>query len=330
MHRPRQRRRLIIFILATAVSVLACQPVGAGPPTDRLREFFADVNAVLADPTMEDRPLERVAQIRRLVSEVADMESAAATALGPDWGDRTTAERDEFIDLFSELLERAYVGRLAGAVRITGGITMRYEAESADASSAAVTAALRGLGGKDAQVEYRLTARDGRWRVRDIALDGVSVVENYRAQFRRLRQHDTYDAVVTAMRGKIAGESLMFAGSPRRPSTRTAAAPVAADLPASAREVTGGVWRPAAPAPVVRKSVAHAADVRVKTVAPPRSQDRVTMVAQVVARSAPPMPPLRTESTHAVAAATMPSSLIVGALALGVAAIGGAIRVRSR
>jgi phospholipid transport system substrate-binding protein len=199
-----------------AVVLLAWAPASAGPPTERLRGFFSHVNTVLTDPATEQQPLERVARIRRLVADLTDIPSAAALALGPQWAVRTPAEREEFTELFAELLERAYVGRLAGAVRATGVVTLKYVDEVVDGDTATVITAVGGTAG---HVEYLMTLRGGRWQVRDIVLDGVSVVHNYRAQFRRLLQQESYTAVVTAMRTKLAGESLLFAGLPRRATT---------------------------------------------------------------------------------------------------------------
>src|SRR5438105_959151 len=110
------------LVSAVAFVLLGTAPATAGAPTERLRGFFTQANAVLADSSTEQQPLERVTRIRRLVAEIVDFPSAAAAALGPEWAARTAVEREEFVDLFAELLERAYVGRLAGAVRSTGGL----------------------------------------------------------------------------------------------------------------------------------------------------------------------------------------------------------------
>ncbi len=235
------RRRALTAVLATALGLLACPPAWAGPPTDRLRDFFAKVNAILADPTIEDQPLERVARVRRLVADVADMTAASAAALGPEWETKNPAERDEFTTLFAEVLERAYVGRLAGAVRATGGLTMTYRDEVLAGSEATVKTALRGRGGHDLRVEYLMTLRGGRWRVRDIVVDGVSTVENYHAQFRRLRQQGSYVALVAQMRDKLTEESLMFTRV-ERPT------PAIASMPSADREIAAAP--PAAPEPV--------------------------------------------------------------------------------
>jgi len=145
----RHRRRTLTAFALTAAVVLCAGPVFAGPPTDRLREFFARVNAILEDPATADRPLERVTTVRRLVAEIADMGSAAAAALGAEWATKSAAEREEFIALFAEVLERAYVGRLAGAVRAAGGVVLTYRDEVVAGDEASVVTALRGHGGHD-------------------------------------------------------------------------------------------------------------------------------------------------------------------------------------
>jgi phospholipid transport system substrate-binding protein len=282
-----RRSRIVAALTPIAAALLAWTPASAGPPTERLRGFFSSVNAVLADPTTEQQPLERVARIRRIVAEITDIPSAAAAALGPEWAARSPAEREEFAELFAELLERAYVGRLAGAVRVTGSVTLKYVDEVVDGDTATVTTAVLGT---DGHVQYRMTLRGGRWQVRDIVLDGVSVVDNYRAQFKRLLQQDRYPAVVSAMRAKLAAESLLFAGLPRRTTTIVTTPPrpegeavVASTSPAEAP-------LPPPPPPRVEpptRSKARPANV----VAPPPRRPTTALVAAASPAVVVPPPP---------------------------------------
>jgi len=217
----------------------------------------------------------------------SDLPSAAAGALGPEWATRTAAERDEFVGLFADLLERAYVGRLAGAVRATGRVSITYVAEAIDGELATVMTTL--VGGKGGQVEYRMSLHDGRWQVRDIVVDGVSVVENYRAQFARVLQRDSYGAAVKAMRAKLADESLMFAALPPRapvlPIVRAEDAPAPALPPAIVAE---------RPKPVAAPAVAP--------VVPRRPAARVQPVAAVAATQ-----PLRVVTLTALEAPELPA-----------------------
>ena len=195
---------------ALALVLLGTPPASAGP-TERLRDFFAAVNTILADPEIEDEPLERVARIRGLVAEIADVNEAAAVALGREWRARSPAERDEFVAIFAELLERAYVGRLAGTARVSNGVQIAYLGESVAGDEATVQTTLGARDGGMAVVDYRMVSRQGRWRVRDLVLDGVSIVENYRAQFRRILRQVSYPGLLGKVKAKLGEASIMFA-----------------------------------------------------------------------------------------------------------------------
>jgi phospholipid transport system substrate-binding protein len=319
-------RPLATLALPVAVVLLAWTPASAGPPTERLRGFFNHVNAVLTDPATEHQPLERIARVRRLVADLTDIPSAAALALGPEWAVRTPAEREEFTELFAELLERAYIGRLAGAARVTGVITLRYVDEVVGGDTATVITAVGGTAG---HVEYLMTLRGGRWQVRDIVLDGVSVVHNYRAQFRRLLQQQPYAAVVTAMRTKLAGESLLFAGlPPRAPTIVSTPGPegqaVAASPPAPV-EAPPPPPPPPAPEPPVRSAARPAKAIRSALSTPaPRPATALVVASNIVvpsparAISVPAPAPEPAETSVGVALAALLLALAsLGALAYG-------------
>jgi phospholipid transport system substrate-binding protein len=336
----RHRQRVLTGFFLSALALCASSPAFAGPPTDRLREFFAKVNAILADPSTSDQPLERVVRVRRLVAEIADMPAAAAAALGSEWDARTLSERDEFITLFAEVLERAYVARLAGAVRTTGSVVMTYGDEVVTGNDARVMTALRGHG-PDLRVEYRMTLRGGRWRVRDIAIDGVSTVENYRAQFARLMQQGGYAGVVRQLRAKLGEETLLFAKSERPApaivSTPPADQQVAAVVPPElVRRVAPPRRRGRPPVePVVPGPLPSAHAERVEPLPSPSAPR-----AEPVARPGPPAVVAVSKAAivarepeapaPAVAAVHEPSalSIILGALLLGAAGAGSATVVR--
>jgi phospholipid transport system substrate-binding protein len=231
------------FALGITLVLLACPPVLAGPPTDRLRDFFAEVNAILADPMVQERPLEGVARVRPLVAELSDVGAAAAAALGPRWYAQTPAEREEFTDLFAELLERAYVGRLAGTARLTDGMQVLFLDEILADGEATVVTAIGARYGRDVVVEYRMANRHGRWLVRDVVLDGVSIVANYYAQFKRLLHRGSYAELVSRLQAKLEEKSLIFArAEPRVPAAMPAVVTllevkIVASRPTAARAV---------------------------------------------------------------------------------------------
>ena len=345
MRRAPRTRFLLAAVGLTGLFWLAATPVFAGPATDRLREFFSTVNAVLVDPAIQSKPLEKVARIKRLVTDVADVRGAAAAVLDREWQARTPAEREEFTRLFAEFLERGMVARLAGTVSPVNGMIMTWRGETQAGDEARVTTMVESRDGRKILVEYRMYERRGRWLVRDVVVDGISTIDNYRAQFRRVLRQGSYAALIGQLRAKLGEDGLMFA----QPSHVPTPAEVAASRPSPAPRVaarapsSGPVARAAAPPiavapPVVKAntpavvkagtpSVAKRSTPTVaKAAAPPAIPPRTVRLAM-----APVVPPpadvLSPLSTADMTVEALPSALL---LMLGLAGVSAAVYLRRR
>lgn len=144
----------------------------------------------------------RRAQIRSIADELFDFEEVSRRALSVHWAARTPAERAEFIPLFTDLLERAYMGRIESYA----GEKIVYTAEKIDGDFAVVRSRIVPKRRSDARLretglEYRLIKKDGRWKVYDVIIDGVSFVSTYRSQFDRIIKASSYQMLVERLRG---------------------------------------------------------------------------------------------------------------------------------
>ena len=207
------------------------QPAWATSPAGTLEAFFARTNTVLrsVDPA---HGLETPRQaIRDLVNEVFDFRAAAAVALGPVWLSRVPEDRDEFTRLFAIFLERGFVAMVGSKAGVAGGMNIRYLGESIDGESAGVATTLLTRGGQELPVDFWMVRRGDRWKVRDVVVDGVSLVMNYRAQFARVLAAHPYAELVARMQAQTPSEPSQAASLPAQspPSTQTAA--VGAQLP---------------------------------------------------------------------------------------------------
>ena len=150
----------------------------------------------------------RRAHIRAVAEELFDFEEVSRRALSVHWASRTPAERTEFVGLFTDLLERAYVGR----IEAYAGEKIVYPAEKIDGDFAIVRSRiLPRRRAADARVtetglEYRLHRKDGRWKVYDVLIDGVSFVSTYRSQFDRIIKASSYSMLVDRLRGPEAAK----------------------------------------------------------------------------------------------------------------------------
>ena len=181
--------------IAAALLLLAGAPAWAGP-TDQLREYTDQVIKVLDDPSMARQ--DRRAAVRKIAHEAFDVAETAQRVLARHWQARTQAEREEFTQLFADLLERTYIARMDEY----GGERIRYVSESIDGKLASVRARITTRNGTEVAVESRMSLRGDRWLIYDVLIENVSLVANYRSQFDRIVRSSSYEELVRRLKTK--------------------------------------------------------------------------------------------------------------------------------
>jgi phospholipid transport system substrate-binding protein len=193
-----------VRMLALAVTAAVLTSGGAawaGAPTDQLRGRIDRVLRVLEDPALkqEGRVGERRAAVRTIANEIFDFRELSQRALARHWPARTPAERDEFVALFADLLERSYISKIE---LYSGGDRIQFTGESAEGDQATVRTRIVTKSGTEVPVDYRLHRVADRWMVYDVAIEGVSLVANYRAQFNRIIQTSSYKELIAKLSAK--------------------------------------------------------------------------------------------------------------------------------
>src|SRR5262245_52880800 len=187
------RRALALMLIPLCLAATA----QASPAGD---QFRADLNRVLKvlDETGGQAPEARRAALRTVAEPVFDWRERASRALAVHWQGRTAAERTEFTRLFSDLIERAYVNK----VEHYSGEAVKFVGDRAEGSLAVVQTRLVPAKGPEIPIDYRLIEKDGRWRVYDVVIEGVSMVANYRTQFDRVIRSSSYAELVKRLKDK--------------------------------------------------------------------------------------------------------------------------------
>jgi phospholipid transport system substrate-binding protein len=189
------------LLLVVALAAIAARPAGAGVPGDQLKTQIDRVLKALEDPDLkkDGRVKDRRAAVRRIANDIFDFEETARRSLGRHWQARTAAERDQFVQLFSDLLERSYISK----VEMYGGEKIQYLGDAVDGEQARVQTKLLTKSSSDIPIEYRMHRKTGdRWLVYDVVIEGVSLVANYRTQFNKIIQTSSYQELVKKMKTK--------------------------------------------------------------------------------------------------------------------------------
>ena len=181
---------MLLFVLGSA------HAASAGPPTDQLRDGIGRLVKTLKDPALsgDQKVNERRAAISKSADEIFDFTETSKRALGPHWAQRTPAEREYFVRLFTGLLERTYLTKVNQS-----NLEMTFQGDTVHGNQAVVRTTL--VLGKDREVSlnYRMHRTEDRWQAYDLNVDGVSLVGNYRTQFDRIIRSESYEALVARL-----------------------------------------------------------------------------------------------------------------------------------
>ena len=193
-------RDIVSFLVIIGVAV----PVLAGEPTDQIRQTTDKILSIVKDPALKSpsKAQERRGLIRKAVDERFDWEEMARRSLGRYWPQRTAEEKKEFVRLFSDLVERTYMGK----VEDYSGEKVRYEGETIDGNYAVVKVNILTQKNKDISIDYRLQKEGSEWLVYDVSIEGVSLVNNYRSQFNSIILQSSYENLIKKMKAKVALE----------------------------------------------------------------------------------------------------------------------------
>jgi phospholipid transport system substrate-binding protein len=186
----------LIFILLIALPL----NLYAGPPTDAVKGEVDKIISKLRDPAFKQKSKEeKIAGIREIINQIFDWNELSKRTLGRNWKKFNDAQKKEFTDLFSSLLEGVYADRLLAysdeKVIFDKETELRkgqFEVQSYIATS----------DGKKIPLYYRMVEKQGKWRVYDVVIEGVSMVKNYRSQFREILSKKQPEDLLKTLRDK--------------------------------------------------------------------------------------------------------------------------------
>jgi phospholipid transport system substrate-binding protein len=186
------------MIIGLTLQLLAGVTVAwAGPPTDTVRQAIEKTLDMLKNPAYKGE--ERRQKVKAIVDPYFDYQEMAKRSLGPAWGKLSSAQRQEFVHLFAQLLEASYsdkIEKYAQRVRID------YTGEILSGDNAEVRTVVVRTNDR-IPLNYRLMNEDGTWKVYDVVIEGVSLVSNYRSQFSRIIHESSYAELVRRLRTKV-------------------------------------------------------------------------------------------------------------------------------
>ncbi len=172
----------------------------AAAPGDIIMETIDRGMAVLRDPSLssEDKFSERRDKLWAEISPIFDFEEMSKRALGKHWSGRTSEEREEFIRLFTRILRDTYVGKTDAY----SGESIEFLRERQSGNRSKVQTNFITKRGQEISVDFSLIKKDEKWEIYDMIIEGISLVNNYRSQFREILKKSSYEELVQKIKVK--------------------------------------------------------------------------------------------------------------------------------
>lgn len=185
----------LLFLYSLAPSSLR-----AGVPTEQVRNTVDKVLTILQDQRLNsgDRKNEQRAELRRAISARFDFGEMAKRSLATHWRRRTPQEQREFVKLFTDLLEKSYVDKIESY----NGEKVIYTREKQEKDHAEVDTKVVTKNKEEFSVNYKLYLADGAWKVYDVVIENISLVNNYRSQFNRVLSESPFEDLLRRMKEK--------------------------------------------------------------------------------------------------------------------------------
>jgi len=194
-------RHLTSMILMVAVLIAMPFQAHAASAKETVETGVNKVIKTLADPTFKAKPRDvKITEIGNIIGEVFDFTELSKRTLGREWKKMDAEQQEEFTELLRELLQGVYADRLLAYTdqKIVFDKEIELKKGRAEVQSNIVLS-----DGTKVPIFYRLTNKSGQWKVYDLIIEGVSLVKNYRTQFREIIAKDSPEKLLEIMREKV-------------------------------------------------------------------------------------------------------------------------------
>jgi phospholipid transport system substrate-binding protein len=183
----------VLFGLMMALS----GPSAAGTSaTDAVRTSVDTIIGILKDASLNQSA--RREKIRTVIAGRFDFRAMSQRTLATNWRKASKEEQQHFVQLFSELIQESYIGRIEAYTNET----VKYPGEKTTDKRAVVDTLIQ-TSSAEIPVSYRLYLKNGQWLVYDVTVEGVSLISNYRTSYQEIVKNEGFSGLLARMQEKV-------------------------------------------------------------------------------------------------------------------------------
>jgi len=192
-------RRMLPGLLILMLLVFPLH-VEAGLPLDTVERHVNNVLDVLRDPTLQGEANKEAKQkkIESIANQLFDYIALSRLTLGKSWKQFNREQQKEFVSLYRTILEKAYMDKILSYTdeKVIFDKELMLSEDKAEVQTKIITKSA------EIPINYKVYLKDGEWRVYDVIIEGISLIKNYRTQFREILANNPPEEVLKILREK--------------------------------------------------------------------------------------------------------------------------------
>lgn len=191
------------YLISMAVIIGLIFPVLAiaGVPLDTVKGHADKVVEVLRDPALKAESAKKTKKdkIRDISRKMFDFSELSKRTLANNWKKLSPEQQKEFISLYASLLEDAYANKILSFSdeKITFTKEVPLSGKTFEVQSTVLRKSV------EIPIFYRVLQQDGEWRVYDVVIEGISLINNYRTQFKEILSNKPAESLLETLRKKV-------------------------------------------------------------------------------------------------------------------------------
>jgi len=184
--------------ISIAVIIGGLSLATASEITNDLKSAIDKTIEIVVDPKYQKDKTARRAEMRKIIDRKFNYTEMGRRSLAKNWNNLSVQQRQEFVGLFSKLLENSY----ASKIESYRDEQIIYRDEVVKGNYAMVKTRIKRADDK-IDVDYKLKKSEGQWLIYDFVIEKVSMIRNYRSQFSKIIKRDSYEALVAKLTKKL-------------------------------------------------------------------------------------------------------------------------------
>ena len=186
------------LLAAVSMIMVLAAPVRADEPKPVIAKAVEQILGFLRDPALQSARDAQAVKIKSVARTIFDYRVISMRTLGRHWKSFSPAQQEEFVTLYSDLLENTYVKRLQAYQneQVVVGEEVKLEEGKTEVRTSVLAAA------GPVPISYRMYQKDGAWKVYDVLAEGISLTNNYRTQFNDIMSKGGPEDVLNSLRGR--------------------------------------------------------------------------------------------------------------------------------